>query len=345
MGIKRLEAGMAAVSQDDFDAIKEISKRVSADVVGFCRGLRSDVDLSFDAGVWGVVVELPTSQSLVETAFRWNRDEVIKKAIDVCNYAKSKGLHTTFFLVDSSGSSPDYLQPIVTKVVAETDLDSLVAVDTFGRLNPIGAMAFVKQVKEWAGGLPIEAHFHNDFGLGVANTLAGVAAGATTVHSAMLGLGERSGSTPTEEIAVALRFLYGIETGINYERILETARSFEAIAGIKLPGHKPVVGEGSFSYEVGVAAMMAYNLFEAGFPLGVMPYLPETVGNKFEILLGKKSGKYSVNWYLKKMEKSATKEQVREMVSKIKEVSLKKGSMVTQDEFEKIFQKTAGSGE
>jgi len=340
MGIERFEAGMAAVSQDDFDAMKEICKRVSAKVVGFCRGLRADVDLSFEAGVWGVIVEVPTSQSLVEKAFHWTQDDVIKKAVDVCNYAKSKGLHITFFMVDSAGADPGYLENIVRKVVSDTNLDSLVVVDTFGRLNPIGAMAFVKKVKGWVGELPIEVHFHNDFGLATANTLAGVTAGASVVQSAMLGLGERSGATPTEEIAVALKFLYGIETGINYERIVETARKFQSVAGLQLPGHKPVVGEGSFSYEVGVAAMMAYNSFEAGFPLAVMPYLAQAVGSEFRILLGKKSGKFSVKWYLKEMGKTATEEQVEELVKKIKDASLRRGGMVTEDEFRQFLQET-----
>ena len=75
LGIERLEAGMPAVSQEDFEAVREISKRVEADVVVFCRGMRSDVDLAVDAGAWGVIVELPSNQTLIEKGYRWTKTE------------------------------------------------------------------------------------------------------------------------------------------------------------------------------------------------------------------------------------------------------------------------------
>lgn len=341
LGIKRLEAGMPAVSQDDFDAVKEISERVSANVVAFCRGMRSDVDLAVDAGVWGVIVELPSNEILIKKGYHWEKTDVIEKAVDTCNYAKKKGLHTTFFLVDSSGAEPDFLKSIVQTVVSQSDIDSMAAVDTFGRLHPLGTMEFVKKMKEWAD-VPIEIHVHNDFGLAVANSLAAVAAGAEVVHTNVLGLGERSGGAPTEEIAVALKFLYGIETGINYDRLVDIAETFQEISGITMPGHKPVVGKNSFSYEVGIAAMFSYRLFKEGFPQVVTPYLAEIVGNEFKIVLGKKSGKYSVMWHLENSGREANEEQVREMVTKIKSKSLEEGRMITEGEFDKIYAEVTG---
>ena len=256
LGVERLEAGMPAVSQDDFDAVLEISKRVKADVVVFCRGILSDVDLAVDAGAWGVIVELPSNQTLIEKGYGWTKEDVIRKGIDTCNYAKTKGLHTTFFLIDSSGADPDFLKSIVQAVVAETDIDSLTAVDTFGRLHPMGTERFVESLREWSS-VPIEIHVHNDFGLGVANCLAAVKAGAEVVHTNMLGLGERSGGVPTEEMAVALEFLFGVDTGLNLEKLKDVAGVFQEVSGIAVPGHKPVVGKNAFAYEVGIATMFS----------------------------------------------------------------------------------------
>lgn len=336
LGISRLEAGMPAVSQDDFEAVQGISKRVTANVVVFCRGMRSDVDLAMDAGAWGVIVELPSNETLIQKGYNWQKSDVIKKAIDTCNYAKKKGLHTTFFLVDSSGADPEFLKSIVQEVTSQTDIDSLTAVDTFGRLHPCGTAGFVRKLTEWAR-VPIEIHVHNDFGLGTANSLAAVEAGAEVVHTNMLGLGERSGGTPTEEIAVALEFLYGIDTGINLKKLSEVAAVFQEVSGIKMPGHKPVVGRNSFSYEAGIAAMFSYRLFKEGLPLGTVPYLPELVGGEFGIVLGKKAGKYNVLWHLERTGREASEEAIREIVDRVKAKAIENRRMIADDEFDAIY--------
>lgn len=336
LGVKRIEAGMPAVSDDDFEAVKEIARRVKANVVAFCRAMKSDVDLAMEAGVWGVIVEVPSNERLIKEGYKWEQRDVIEKAVTTCNYAKKHGLHTTFFLIDSSGSEPEWLKPIVQETVSLAEIDSIVAVDTFGRLNPAGTRLFVQRMKEWVD-LPVEIHVHNDFGLAVANSLAAVEAGAEVVHTNLLGIGERSGGAATEEIAVALRFLYGLDPGLNLEKMVETTKVLQEISGIPVPGHKPVVGENSFSYEAGIAAMFSYRLFKNNFPLGVMPYMPEAVGNEFNIVLGKKAGQYNVLWYLEKTGRTATEEQLGQMVTRIKAEAIGKRGALSNQEIDKIY--------
>jgi len=337
LGISRLEAGMPAVSKDDFEAAQEIARRIKANVVVFCRGMRADVDMAVDAGAWGVIVELPANETLIEKGYNWKKEDVVKRGVDTCNYAKSKGLHTTFFMIDSSGADPDFLEGLVKEIVSQTEMDSLTAVDTFGRLNPQGTAAFVRKLKEWSGGIPIEIHVHNDFGLGTANSLSAMEAGAEVVHTNMLGLGERSGGTPTEEIAASLEFLYGINTGLNLDKMKEVAAVFEDVSGIKMPGHKPVIGANSFSYEAGIAAMFSYRLFKEGLPLGTVPYLPELVGGEFGIVLGKKAGKYNVLWHLERTGREASEEAIREIVNQIKAKAIENRRAITDDEFDAIY--------
>ena len=336
LGVQRIEAGMPAVSNDDFEAVKEIVKRVKANVVAFCRGMKSDVDLALETGVWGVIVEVPSNERLIKEGYKWEQKDVIEKAVTTCNYAKKHGLHTTFFLIDSSGSEPEWLRPIVQETVSRAQIDSIVAVDTFGRLNPAGARLFVERMKEWVD-IPVEIHVHNDFGLAAANSLAAVEAGAEVVHTNLLGIGERSGGAATEEIAVALKFLYGLDPGLNLEKMVETARVLQEISGIPFPGHKPVVGVNSFSYEAGIAAMFSYRLFKTNFPLGVMPYMPEAVGNEFKIAVGKKAGQYNVLWHLEKTGRTATEEQLGEMVNRIKAEAIKERRALTDQEIDKIY--------
>lgn len=341
LGVERIEAGMPAASKEDFEATKEIVRRVRADVVAFCRGMKSDVDLALEAGAWGVIVEVPSNERLIKEGYGWEQKDVIEKAVTTCNYAKSNGLHTTFFLIDSSGSEPEWLKTIVQETVSQANIDSVVAVDTFGRLNPPGTKLFVQKMKEWVN-VPVEIHVHNDFGLAVANSLAGVEAGAEVVHTNLLGIGERSGGAATEEIAVALEYLYGLDTGIHLEKLVETARVIQEISGIPIPGHKPVVGENSFSYEAGVPAMFSYRLFKNGFPLGVMPYMPEAVGNRFKIAIGKKSGQYNVLWHLDKTGRSATDDQLGEMVTRIKQEAILKRRGLTGEEVDRIYDEVCG---
>ena len=337
LGVERLEGGMPAVSNEDFEAVKEIAKSVKANVVSFCRGIIGDVDLALQAGAWGVIVEVPSNERLIKVGYRWEQKDVIEKAVKTCNYAKKHGLHTTFFLIDSSGSEPEWLRPIVQETVSRADIDSIAAVDTFGRLNPAGTKLFVQRMKEWVGHIPVEIHVHNDFGLAAANTLAAVEAGAEVVHTNVLGIGERSGGAATEEVAIGLKYLYGLDTRLKLEKLVETAGIVREISGIPFPGHKPVVGENSFAYEAGIPAMFSDRLFKDNFPLGVMPIMPEAVGNQFKIAIGKKSGQYNIAWHLAKTGRSASEDELREIVDRVKEEALNKRRTLADDEVDSII--------
>ena len=146
LGIKRIEVGMPAVGEEEVEAIKEIVKRVKANVTVLCRAIRKDVDLAADAGVWGVVIEVPANEILIKDGFLWEKEEVIQKVVDTCNYAKSKGLYTICFLVDSSGADPAFLKSFVQEIVSQTNINSIVAVDTFGRQTPQGVKLFFSGV-------------------------------------------------------------------------------------------------------------------------------------------------------------------------------------------------------
>jgi len=101
---------------------------------------------------------------------------------------------------------------------------------------------------------PIEMYCHNDFGLAVANSLAGVIAGADVVHTTINGVGERSGNAALEEVAAALEVLYGVRTGINFKKLRESSKLVEELSLVKMPPHKPIVGDNTFTTESGVIA-------------------------------------------------------------------------------------------
>jgi len=338
VGIQRLEAGMPAVSDDDFNAVKEIAQSgLSAKVVAFSRARKEDVDLARKCDVWGILIETPASDELISKGFGWNRERLLNMALEATEYAKEHGLHTTYFAVDSTRADPKFLRRIYTSVVKKSKVDSVVVVDTFGIASPLGMAEIVNTVKKWVQ-VPLEVHCHNDFSFGTANAIAGLAAGASVAHTNVNGLGERAGGASTEEVAVALRILYNKDLGLEYNKLHELSQLVQSASGVAVSPQKPVVGETAFGYEAGIAVMFCYNLNRAKALEYGLPYLPEFVGNKFHVAIGKKSGANSIKWRLENLGLNATEAQVDTILSRVKQQAIEKKRGLTDTEFAEIVQ-------
>lgn len=337
VGVQRIEAGMPAVSDEDFRAVKEIAHLgLTSKVFAFSRARKDDVDLALKCDVPAIVIEAPSSDDLIRTGFNWEREKVFKLAQETTEYAKSHGLQTTFFAVDSTRADPRFLKRLYTSVVKESHVDGIAVVDTFGVASPQGFAQIVRDVRKWVK-VPLEVHCHNDFGLGTANALAGLGAGASVAHTNVNGIGERAGGASTEEVAVALRILYVKDLGFRYEKLYELSKLVQDASGVPVSPQKPVVGDTAFGYEAGIAVMFCYRYKHANkLKLGV-GYLPEFVGNKFSVTLGKKSGAFSIRWRLEELGLEATDKQVDEILARVKQLAIRKKWGLTDDEFSKIY--------
>lgn len=338
IGIHRIEAGMPAVSAEDFEAVKEIAHLgLHSQVFAFSRARKDDVDRALKCGVSGIVIEAPSSDDLIQTAFEWKKDKVVQTAIEATEYAKSHGLFTTFFAVDSTRADPKFLRRLYTSVVRESRVDGVAFVDTFGVVSPQGFADMVRTVRKWVR-VPLEVHCHNDFGLGTANSLAGLSAGASVAHTNVNGLGERSGGASTEEVAVALKILYGKDLGLNYGRLVELSKLVQDVSGVPVSPQKPVVGDDAFGYEAGIAVMFCYKYKHADKLKYALSYMPELVGNEFRVAIGKKSGAFSIKWRLEELGYEATDEQIETILAKVKELAIQKKWALTDDEFKQIYE-------
>ncbi|MFI5449347.1 MAG: hypothetical protein ACHQ03_06240 [Candidatus Bathyarchaeia archaeon] len=339
VGIQRIEAGMPAVSEDDFNAVREIAHSgLNADVVAFARARKEDIDLALKCDVWGVLIETPSSDELITKGFGWTRQKMFKMATEATAYAKDHGLHTTYFAVDSTRADPAFLKKMYTSVVKESRVDSVVVVDTFGVASPQGMSEIVRSVKRWVR-VPLEVHCHNDFSFGTANAIAGLAAGASVAHTNVNGIGERAGGASTEEVAVALRILYGKDLGFKYEKLCELSRLVQEASGLPVSPQKPVVGETAFGYEAGIAVMFCHNLKKANALQYGLSYMPEFVGNKFYVAIGKKSGAHSIRWRLEDLGIEASDEQVDKILAEVKQEAIQKKRGLTDEEFLTIVKK------
>jgi len=338
IGIQRIEAGLPAVSEEDFEAVKEIAHLgLKTKVFAFSRARRDDVDLALKCGVSSILIEAPSSDDLVQTGFGWDKEKVLNLAIDATQYAKAHGLYTTFFAVDSTRADPRFLKRLYTSVVSKSRVDSIALVDTFGVASPQAIAQMVRTVKKWVK-VQLEVHCHNDFGLGTANALAGLGAGAAVAHTTINGIGERSGNVPTEEVAVALRVLFGKDLGLKYEKLYELSKLVQSVSGVPVSPQKPVVGETAFGYEAGIAVMFSYRFKHSNMLKYGLPYMPGSVGNKFSVTVGKKSGAFSIRYRLEELGYEATDAQVEEILMRVKQLAIKKKWALNDEEFRDIYE-------
>jgi isopropylmalate/homocitrate/citramalate synthase len=344
VGVHRIEAGMPAVSPRDEEAIREIVKRdLGSEIFCFCRCMVPDVKLAADCGVDGIVIEIPSSAHLIEKGYRWPMEKALDLSVKATNFAKEQGLYTVFFTIDATRSDIDFLLNLVDKVATEGHMDAFTLVDTFGALNPQAATYFTKKVKERVS-KPLEVHFHSDFGLGVANTINALMAGAEVIHSTVLGIGERAGNTPMEETVMALLTMYGIDAGIDFSKMNELSQLVRELSGTEIPSSRPFIGDGAYSIESGIVTGWFRNAYEDQ-PTTLYPVNPAFVGREAPtILMGKKSGLDNIWVWCKKLGLELSEEDALEVLSAVKLKSHDMKRVLSEGEFMEIAEGVIGKG-
>src|SRR5262249_28993637 len=144
--------------------------------------------------------------------------------------------------IDATRTELSRFLDIVEQVATEGHMDSLTMADTTGGCTPDALRHVIPQVIDRIK-KPVEIHCHQDFGLGVANTIAALQSGASVAHTTITGLGERAGNVPGEDVVMALLCLYGVDLGINTERFVETSKFVMDLAKVTQPPNRPIVGD------------------------------------------------------------------------------------------------------
>ncbi len=340
-GVHRIEAGMPVVSPADTAAIKEIVKRnLGPQIFAFSRCMVDDVKRAVDCGVSGIVMEVPSSTHIIEYAYKWPLERAIDLSIKSTAYAHEQGLEVVFFPIDFSRADMKWVLDLILRVATEGHMDALALVDTFGVVSPHAMQYLVREVKKRVS-TRLEAHFHMDFGMGIANTIMAVAEGVEVIHSTVLGLGERAGNVPIEETAMALLTLYGYDTGIKHEKLYGMAKLVEQLSGHKVPANRPVVGDQLFQIESGIIASWWENCGKDN-PTELFPYRWDLVGQPApKVVLGKGSGIDSIKSALKRIGVSdATEEEAMSVVMATKEASMATKQLLTDAEFKQVVAKT-----
>ncbi|MEP2532200.1 2-isopropylmalate synthase [Shimia sp.] len=329
VGVERIEAGMPAVSPQDAEAIKEISKLgLKSKIFTFARAMKQDIDMALECGADGVIIEVPIGYPKLVTQFGWTWEDVFKKSRDVINYAREQGLYAVFFPYDTTRARRDDLENLCKGIMNESPPDSIGIVDTMGCATPEAVKYMVGWVKGMTG-LPIEIHTHNDFGMGVATELAAVAAGAEVVHSCANGLGERTGNAAMEELMLGLHLLYGYDTQYKLEKLPELGALLSELSNIPIARNKPVLGQGNFIRESGIG--IQYVMHD---PLVMFGTHPALTGRSGEVVLGKKSGKASINYKMQELGLGeVSDEENAALLAKVKQKGIDKRDFLSDEEF------------
>jgi isopropylmalate/homocitrate/citramalate synthase len=339
-GVHRIEAGMPVVSPSDTAAIKDIVKRnLGPQIFAFSRCMVDDVKRAVDCGVKGVVMEVPSSEHIIKYAYKWSMEKAIDLSIESTKYAHEQGLEVVFFPIDFSRAEMTWVLDLITRVANEGHMDALALVDTFGVLTPHAIQYLVRSVKARIS-KRLEAHFHMDFGMGVANTIMALAEGVEVVHSTVLGLGERAGNVPMEDTAMALLTLYGIDTGLKYDKFYGLSKLVAQLSGHAVPSNRQVVGDSLFRIESGIIASWFENCGEEN-ATELFPFRAEVVGQApISVVFGKGSGIDSVKWGLRKLGVQFNEEEAMKCVAAIKEFSLQRKRLLTDEEFRSVVEAT-----
>ncbi|OZD68964.1 hypothetical protein CH298_26650 [Rhodococcoides fascians] len=319
IGVQRIEVCMPASGPGDQDAARRLAElNTDAEIWTLARSVRSDVELCASLGSAGAGLACLANDQYLHI-FGWTLSHVLDLVGSAVERAKELGLDTAVFIADASRMSKRRLEEIITGVDARSAPGSYAMMDTFGALEPSGTRELVRFARSLTAG-GIEFHGHNDFGLSVANSIAASAAGASAIHTAVHGLGERIGNTPLEEYVVAAKVLYDADIPFDTSQIMDLSRLVAAASGSEPSSNKPIVGAFNEIESGLVSTEYSRLVLEGGRPnQWLLPFTPDYVGKgPVEIIAGKASGVTNVRHGLSGTDyETLDDEQLRRVLEKV----------------------------
>lgn len=325
LGIDAIEAGFPIVSQGEMQAIRLIAKQgLKAEICGLARTIESDIDAALKCDLGYVHTFIATSDIHMQYKLKMTREQVLLKAVNAVEYAKKHGLQVEFSAEDATRSDRMFMLEVF-KAVKNAGADRLDIPDTVGYATPQYVAGLVKEVVS-SSRLPVSVHCHDDFGLAVANSIAGIIAGASCAHVTINGLGERAGNASLEEFVMALQCLYQKRHGIKTELLYDTSKFVSNTMGIIVQPNKAIIGENAFGHESGIHTHGILNN-----PLTYEPISPELVGRKRWLQAGKHAGAHGIRAMLEEFGIKPSDEQLKTIVEKQKNIADKGKPITTAD--------------
>jgi len=313
--VPQIEAGFPAVSPAEMRAVRAVARAgLDAEVLCLSRLKKEDIDAAQDAEVDAVLLFIATSPLHLRHKLKLNEEEVLALIGEGLDHARELGMKASFTPEDSTRTPLPFLREALSAAV-KAKAWRIGLADTLGCITPEGIGFLVRELRPLTR-TQFTLHLHNDFGLALANALAGLEAGADAIATTVAGFGERSGNVPLEQLAGALKFLYGKDIGIRLEGLTPLAQRVARIARVPIPANAPLVGEGVFTHKAGIhiAGVLAE-------PATYEPIPPGSVGNRRRMALGKHSGRAAARALLRSAGKNADEASISRLLAEAKRTS------------------------
>lgn len=337
MRVDIIEAGFAISSPGDFISVKTVAETIrECTVASLARATEEDIDRAWEA-VQGAVAPrihtfIATSPIHMEYKLLMTPEEVYERAVAMVKHAKRYCSDVEWSAEDATRSDPVFLARVIEGVI-KAGATTINLPDTVGYTTPDEYYDFLMKVQEYAPSMvniSLSTHCHNDLGLGVANSLAAIKAGATQIECTINGIGERAGNAAMEEIVMALhtrKDILNVDTRVITTEIMRSSNLLSRITGVKVQPNKAIVGENAFAHEAGIhqhGVMKNKETYE------IMK--PESVGlTQNNLVLGKHSGKHAFRDKVKNLGYELSEAEIDKLFAKFKELADKKKSVYDRD--------------
>ena len=339
LGVTIIEAGFPIASESDAKGVSLVAKEFGNEITvsAMCRANKKDIEVAAEAlgpaKKGRIQVVMGTSDIHLKHKFNMSRQEAQDLSVDMVKYAKTFVDDVEFAAEDSTRSNVEYLAGVCKSTVA-AGAKTIELPDTVGyaTADEYGALV-ARMVKELPKDVIVSTHCHNDLGLAVANTLAGIQAGAGQIEVTINGIGERVGNASAEEVIMALKVRSDyFNKDISYiktEEIMNTSKLVEELSKIKIAHNKAIVGRNAFLHESGIhqdgllKSPQTYQLID-----------PRDIGlDGYQLILGKLSGAHALESKLSSLGIKLGKEQMKEFSVFFKDNSAKKKFITDDDIF------------
>ena len=335
VGIHQIEAGFPVVSKEEKKSVTAIvNEDLNAQILCLSRTKKSDIDTAIDCDVDGVITFMSTSDLHLKHKIKMSREEILNVCMNSIEHAKDHGLFVAFSAEDATRTDLDFLKKMYKKA-DDYGVDRVHIADTVGAISPYGMDYLVKQLRSTINA-EIALHCHNDFGMALANSIAGLLAGANAVSTTVNGIGERAGNAALEELVMTLKFIYGVDLGFDVSKFCELSKLVESLTHMDIPYNKPIVGKNIFRHESGIHVDAVIEE-----PLTYEPFLPEIIGHRRQIVLGKHSGCRAVRAKLKECGIDVTKDELCKIVEQVKS-KREEGNYINDELFNSIVASVRG---
>jgi 2-isopropylmalate synthase len=338
LGVDVMEAGFPIASQDDFEAVRAVAKSLKNGpiIAGLARAKDVDIDRCWEAVK---VAERPrihtfiaTSEIHIKYKLKSTQEEVLEATVAAVKRAKNYTEDVEFSAEDAHRTDQDYLCQVVEAAI-KAGATTINIPDTVGYGLP---WEFGERIRNLMSRVPgiervvVSAHCHNDLGLGVANSLEAIRAGARQVECTINGIGERAGNASLEELVMALRTrkdFFHFDTGVRTEEIFRTSKLLQSITGINVQPNKAIVGANAFAHEAGIHQ---HGVLQTPLTYEIMT--PESVGvPKSQLVLGKHSGRHAFKKRLEELGVELSEEDLNKAFGRFKDLCDRKKEVFDED--------------